>query len=89
MSCGCSPKSGPDFDPDFEGPSCEDLERFGSDTATCPECGQDVYYDTPICPNCGHAIIAPRSAVGGRWKRPLITGAAIVALAAFVLAFVL
>jgi hypothetical protein len=89
MPCGCSPKSGPDFDPDFEGPSCDDLDRFGSDTVTCPECGEEVYYDAAICPQCGHAIIAARSGKSGHWKAPLITGAAIVALAAFVLAFVL
>lgn len=88
MSCGCKPRTGPDFDPDFEGPSCEDLERFGSDVATCPECGQEVYHDVAICPHCGHAILAAR-AVGPRWKGPLITGVAIVALAAFVLTFVL
>lgn len=86
MSCGCKPRTGPDFDPDYEGPSCEDLERFGADDATCPECGADVYHDAALCPHCGFAIIAPRP--GGRWKRPLITGAALVALAAFVLAFV-
>ena len=33
MSCPCNPKTGPDFDPDREGPSEADLCRFGDDDA--------------------------------------------------------
>ena len=33
MSCPCNPKTGPEFDPDREGPSEADLCRFGDDEA--------------------------------------------------------
>ncbi len=87
MSCGCKPRTGPEFDADREGPSCEDLERFNSDIATCPDCGGDLYHDATICPSCGHAIVAPKSGAG--WSGPMIGVVAVVALAAFVFAFVL
>jgi hypothetical protein len=39
-----------------EGPSEEDLERFGSATQTCPECGTELYDDVELCWKCGHAL---------------------------------
>lgn len=39
-----------------EGPSEEDLERFGGVTRPCPECGTELYDDTSICWKCGHAL---------------------------------
>lgn len=42
------------LDPD--GPSAEDLERFGSETDACPECGSEVYDQAELCHVCGHAI---------------------------------
>ena len=41
---------------DPEGPSAEDLERFGAELNTCPDCGNEVYDQAPICPHCGHAF---------------------------------
>lgn len=41
---------------DPEGPSRADLERFGDEFLTCPECGADVYDQTALCPECGHAF---------------------------------
>ena len=35
-----------------EGPSSEDLERFGDDTALCPDCGAEVWDEADICPKC-------------------------------------
>lgn len=86
MSCGCKPQSGPEFDPDFEGPSCEDIERFNSDIATCPSCGEELFHDAAICPSCGSAITTTTSP---GLAKPALAAAAIVALAAFVFAFVL
>ena len=55
--------SGVPYDPDFEsegldpeGPSRADLERFGDEFRTCPECGADVYDQAELCPKCGHAF---------------------------------
>ena len=74
-----------------EGPSPEDLERFGGDTGRCPSCGEEVWDQADVCPSCGNYL-------GGRvdahhplerWWRGkwavLIVG---VLLAAMVLVFV-
>jgi len=39
-----------------EGPSSEDLDRFGDDTARCPDCGAQVWDQAEVCPKC-HAYI--------------------------------
>lgn len=37
-----------------EGPSEEDLRRFGDDqSGYCPECGAEIWDDAPACPSCG------------------------------------
>lgn len=55
MSC-CGPRNSCDFDDDREGLSCADLERFGGDDITCPNCGSDVFHDAALCHTCGYAI---------------------------------
>jgi hypothetical protein len=45
-------------DDDDEGPTAEDIERFGSVTVTCKECGQDLFDDAAVCWNCGRAVLA-------------------------------
>lgn len=47
------PDIGEGLDP--EGPSAEDLDRFGDEFVTCPECGKQIYDQVEICPHCGHA----------------------------------
>lgn len=37
---------------DPEGPSREDLARFGGDTVPCPHCGREVHADAAACPRC-------------------------------------
>ena len=39
-----------------EGPSPEDIERFGSDEGYCPKCGEAVWDQAPVCPGCGEHI---------------------------------
>lgn len=39
-----------------DGPSDEDLERFGGETALCPRCGAEVWDEAPQCPECGEWI---------------------------------
>ncbi|MEM0984451.1 MAG: hypothetical protein AAGI17_10930 [Planctomycetota bacterium] len=68
---------------DPEGPSASDLERFGSEFRTCPECGSEVYDQADICQACGHVFAQPG---GGLPLWAVI--AAIVVLAAFGLVFV-
>lgn len=45
-----------DDDDDREGPSAEDLERFGGETRPCPSCRREIYDESPFCPRCGHAL---------------------------------
>lgn len=45
-----------------DGPSPDDLERFGDVTRTCPECGKDVFDDAAVCYHCGHAFERERAA---------------------------
>jgi len=43
-----------------EGPSDEDLDEFGQDTAAttmpCPECGAEMYDESERCPTCGQYV---------------------------------
>jgi hypothetical protein len=47
-----------------EGPSAEDLDRFGGDTGHCPSCGAEIWDQAEVCPECGEYI------VGGTRSRP-------------------
>ncbi len=64
------------LDPD--GPSAADLERFGDEAKTCPECGIEVYDQIELCPHCGYAF-EESAGTGGRW----IAVVAIVVVIAF------
>lgn len=35
-----------------EGPSPEDLRRFGGETAFCPDCGAQIWDQADVCPRC-------------------------------------
>lgn len=39
-----------------EGPSAEDVERFGGVTHACPSCGTEVYDDVDLCWKCGASM---------------------------------
>lgn len=41
---------------DPEGPSAEDLHRFGDEMTVCPSCGSEIYDQAELCHVCGHAI---------------------------------
>ncbi len=38
---------------DPEGPSAQDLDRFGDEVDPCPNCGAMIYDQAEICPKCG------------------------------------
>ncbi len=48
-----------------EGPSAEDIERFGSATVACPKCEAEVYDDAAMCWKCGHALSTPDKPLPG------------------------
>jgi len=77
-----------DFDPEFEGPSEADFERFGDDAEDrCPACGASVYHDLTACPRCGADLDAPRSPAGRLpgWVAPVAAGLVILGLLAVTL----
>jgi len=74
-----------DYDPDPEGPSEADVERFGSETALCPQCGAAVWDQATICNNCGAVL----DSEGGKKMPVWVFVATILALIAFALVFVL
>ena len=67
-----------------EGPSAEDLDRFGGETGYCPHCGEEIWDAAPACPACGEWVSVqrrpPRTAAR---KRILTTVIALVTLIAF------
>ncbi|RMH27556.1 MAG: hypothetical protein D6693_05085 [Planctomycetota bacterium] len=87
MTCPCAPRGAPQFDPDREGPSDADLERFGGDMRPCPVCRSSVYDGATVCPSCGAWL--EDAPAGGVLKRALFTAGLIAAGVAFILVFVL
>lgn len=68
------------LDPD--GPSADDLERFGGELRRCPACREDVYDQAELCHNCGHVFEDdPRGSAGKFW----VIAAGVIALVAFTL----
>jgi hypothetical protein len=51
---GFEDEYGDDLHP--EGPSPEDLARFGDEYKICPACRNEVYDQVELCPVCGHAF---------------------------------
>ena len=45
---------------DPEGPSAEDLDRFGSEYRRCASCGASFYDQATVCPSCGHIAGQPQ-----------------------------
>ena len=88
MTCCGGAKNAPEFDPDFEGPSDADIERFGADTHYCPSCKTEIWDGASLCPTCGLVlddVISARS----NFKNAVITVGLIAGGVAFVLYFVL
>ena len=90
MSCGPKCRTGPEFDPDFEGPSDDDILRFGADFVTCPNCTSDVYDQATICPTCGITLDDTATLTDTKKMSPALIGViAVVVVTAFVLVTVL
>jgi len=75
-----------------DGPSVDDLNRFGGDTAYCPECGEKIWDQAEFCPRCrahlgGHTVSQPPEA--GAMQRRIVIAVTIALLIAFILYFVL
>ncbi len=73
---------------DDEGPSEDDIERFGDDSpvadARCPDCGASVWSEADVCPKCfsylaGSAPAAPRGGMFAKHWKAIIIWALIIA----------
>ena len=51
-----------------EGPTPDDLERFGGVTRPCPSCGKDVYDDAMMCAHCGASMEEDKLSRGGKGR---------------------
>jgi len=76
----------PPEDADPDGPSEEDIERFGDVTVKCPECGTELFDDVAVCWKCGRALQAgtPDESRAPVW----FIAAAILVIAAFLVAYI-
>ncbi len=90
MSCGPKCRTGPEFDPEYEGPSEADIQRFGAEFITCPNCSSDVYDEATFCPTCG-VHMGDTAELGDKRKLSpaMIGGIALLVVLAFVLVNVL
>jgi hypothetical protein len=59
--------------PRDEGPSPEDLRRFGSATAYCPDCRAEIWDQADVCPKC-YAYLGGDTARRTRRRRSLLHG---------------
>lgn len=63
-------------------PSEEDIERFGDQTRTCPECKKEVFDDAAVCYHCGHAF--ERTTAGSTPSPKWVVATVVIIIAAFV-----
>ena len=71
-----------------EGPSPEDIDRFGDDTAYCPECGAEIWDQAEACPECGSYLSggpSSRQPIESWFQRRWYLLVVIVVLIAFIL----
>jgi hypothetical protein len=74
-------------DDNDEGPSADDLARFGHETAYCPHCGAEVWDDAQQCPSCQQWMEQP-AAINPRTraiKQAIIVGLLLLGGATFLL----
>ena len=76
-----------------EGPSQEDLERFGEiGTAYCPYCSEEISELADVCPHCKSWLTRGPSRerpFNEWWRQRTITGIIIILLIAMFITFVL
>ena len=68
-----------------EGPSSEDLERFGGeDSALCPDCGAEIWDQAEYCSKCSAYVggNTSRRSPEDRWLQQRWIGALVVLLIA-------
>lgn len=76
--------------PEDEGPSEEDLRRFGDDSAFCPDCGAEIWDQADVCPKCFAYLggDTSRRRRGGEARRRWRTVVVLIVLAAIAVSWV-
>lgn len=73
-------------------PLPQDIERFSSDRAICPECGAEVWDQADVCPSCYSYIsgeVSGRNPVERWWRRQWMVLVVIALIVAMGLMYVL
>lgn len=72
---------------DDDGPSQEDLRRFGGEHAYCPDCGAQVWDQADVCPKCyaylGGDTARRRSTSKREWRKLVL----VILLVALLISF--
>ncbi|MGH7130703.1 MAG: hypothetical protein ACREJO_02010 [Phycisphaerales bacterium] len=71
-------------DPNDEGPSPEDIERFSNVTRRCPACNKEVFDDAEICYHCGEAMNAREHDKRADWRAVVVIVLVVLLLAGLV-----
>ena len=82
-------------EPDDEGPSGDDIARFGQvdsseDVAYCPSCKTEVWFDADRCPHCGQWVSVEEgwdNSSVGRWPYMFVVIVVILAAVGMALLF--
>ncbi len=88
MTCsrrGCGKDHGPLRE--NEGPSQEDIQRFGDVTRTCPACRKEVFDDAELCYHCGNAIEGASQGSAGVPKWVIVTAGLLLTTFAIAMVF--
>jgi hypothetical protein len=75
-----------------DGPSPEDLKRFGGDEGYCPECGKRVWDQAEVCPACDAHLggnVSSREPVVADFQKRLALVVILATLIAFLLVVLL
>ena len=68
---------------DPDGPSEADIERFGGEFKTCPDCGDEVYDQAEFCTACNHAFNVEAELKGIPGWAMVLGAAALIAILLF------
>ncbi|MBL9118366.1 MAG: hypothetical protein JNL80_00450 [Phycisphaerae bacterium] len=71
-----------------EGPSDDDLRRFGSEVAYCPDCGAEVWDQADVCPTCFAYLGGDTSRRRGQRHRRWRTAVILIILASIAVSWV-
>lgn len=75
-----------------EGPSEDDLQRFGDDSGYCPRCGEQIWDNAEVCPACGDMVggkVSSRNPIQRERRKQMFIVVAVIVLIAFLIVVLL